>query len=126
MKADNYTVDTTSKKLVLNDLKTTGKPVLWFMNPEYGSMQHYSYYRQMFLYLWVLSMYCEKRYGATKQSGWTTSANMLVVETIPEYRSRCFNVSSTWLKKGKLEAEMLLKMVAAYQMFGWKSDISFE
>lgn len=126
MKADNYTVDVENKKVVLNDLKTTGKPVAWFMNEEYGSISHYHYYRQLFLYLWVLWLYCERKYGATKETGWTSEANFLVVQTIPEYKSRCYNVNSNWLKKGKIEAEELLKRVAAQQIFGWKTPIDFE
>ena len=46
MKADNWTIDEDSKKLVLNDLKTTGKPIGFFMQ-EYGSFVHYHYARQM-------------------------------------------------------------------------------
>lgn len=126
MKADNYTVDVVDKKITLNDLKTTGKPTVWFMNEEYGSMNHYHYYRQMFLYSWILWLYCTKHYGASKDTGWTTDANMLVVQTFPEYVSKCYKVTSNWMKKGKIEAEELLKRIAAYQIFGWKSEIEFE
>ena len=126
MKADNYTVDTSEKKVTLNDLKTTGKPVAWFMNEEYGSMQHYHYYRQMYLYMWVLWLYCSKKYGASKDAGWKSEANMLVVQTIPSYDSRCYTVNSNWLKKGKIEAEQLLTRIAAHQIFGWKTEIDFE
>ena len=125
MKADNYTVDPIAKEIVLNDLKTTSKPVAWFMNPEYGSMQHYRYYRQMYLYMWVLSLYCQIHYGASKETGWTSQANMLVVQTSGECASRCYNVNSSWLKKGKGESELLLKMIAAYKIFGWNTEIEF-
>ena len=126
MKADNYTVDVENKKVTLNDLKTTGKPTAWFMNEEYGSMQHYHYYRQMYLYNWVLWLYCSKHYGASKEAGWKSDANMLVVQTSPDYASRCYNVNSKWMKKGKIEGEELLKRIAAYQLFGWDSDIEFK
>ena len=126
MKADNYTVDPIGKKITLNDLKTTGHPAAWFMNPEYGSIVHYSYYRQLYLYMWVLWLYCSKRYGASKESGWTSECNFLVVQTIPDYKSICWNMNSSWLKKGKKEAEELLKRVAAHQIFGWKTPIEFE
>ncbi len=125
MKADNYTVDIENKVVTLNDLKTSGKPVAWFMNPEYGSMKHYHYYRQMFLYNWVLWLYCQKQYGVSKETGWKSECNMLVVQTIPEYTSKCYNVNSNWLKKGKIEAEELLKMIAAYNIFGWNKEIVF-
>lgn len=126
MKADNYTIDIENKKIVLNDLKTTGHNVRWFMNREYGSLVKYSYYRQLYLYMWVLSLYCGKYYGATKETGWTSEANFLVVQTLPDYDSACYNLNTSWLKKGKIEAENLLKRVAAYQMFGWDEQIEFE
>lgn len=126
MKADNYTINTKEKKITLNDLKTTGKPSRWFMNEEYGSMSHYHYYRQMYLYLWILSLYCQKKYGATKEAGWKSEANMLVVQTLPDYESKCYNVNNCWLKKGRKEGEELLKRVAAAKLFGFDSNIEFE
>lgn len=125
MKADNYTVDTDGKLITLNDLKTTGHPVTMFMNEEWGSMSHYSYYRQMYLYSWVLWLYCTQQYGASKNTGWTMKSNMLVVQTFPDFSSRCFSVGNNWLKKGKREGEELLKRVAAYEIFGWDSEIDF-
>lgn len=77
------------------------------------------------LYLWVLWLYCSKQYGASKETGWKTEANFLVVQTIPEYNSRCYRLSESWLKKGKKEAEELLKRVAAQEIFGWETEINF-
>ena len=125
MKADNYTVDVDNKLITLNDLKTTSKPVAWFMNEEYGSMTHYCYYRQMYIYMMVLWLYCTKKYGASKETGWKTDANMLVVQTSPDYSSRCYNVGKSWMRRGKFQAEQLLKRVAAYQIFGWESELNF-
>lgn len=126
MKADNYTVDVENKKITLNDLKTTGKPAAWFMNEEYGSLVHYHYYRQLALYLWILELYCQKHYGATKEQGWTSDANFLVVQTIPEYVSKCYKLNNYWLKRGLEEGQNLLKRIAAYEIFGWKTEINFE
>ena len=126
MKADNYTVDTDSKRITLNDVKTTGKAARWFMNEEFGSLVHYHYYRQLALYLWILELYCLNQYGASKNAGWTSECNFLVVQTFPDYESQCYKLNSYWLKKGKLEAEELLKRIAAYKMFGWNSKIEFE
>ena len=126
MKADNYTVDVENKKITLNDLKTSSKPAAWFMNPEYGSIVHYSYYRQLYIYMWVLWLYCSRMYGASKETGWTSECNFLVVQTVPDYKSKCWNMGKDWLMKGKKEAEELLKRVAAQQIFGWKTQIEFE
>lgn len=134
LKIDNWTIDFDQKVVTLNDLKTSGKPLNWFMNPDYGSFVHYNYYRQLYVYLMILWYYCEQRYGVSKVTGWTSSCNILAVqtreETNPKYSSepyptRCFNIGETWLKKGKLEFEMLMKRVAAYEIFGWENQINF-
>mgnify|MGYP003398051637 CR=1 FL=1 len=62
------------------------------MNSEYGSMSHYHYYRQMYLYMLVLWTYCNKHYGASKEAGWTSETNMLVVQTSPDYNSKCYKI----------------------------------
>ena len=126
MKADNYTVDVENKIVTLNDLKTTSKPVNWFMNEEYGSLVHYHYYRQLALYLWLLQFYCLKHYGASKEAGWKFNSNFLVVQTSSECASRCYNLNKYWLNKGFDEGQELLKRIAAYKMFGWDSEIDFE
>ena len=126
MKADNYTVDVQDKKVVLNDLKTSSKPVAWFMNEEYGSFYHYHYGRQLALYLWVLWLYCSKKYGASKSAGWKSEANILITQTSPEYNSKCYTISNSILKQGLIEGKELLKRVAAQQIFGWKTQIEFK
>ena len=125
LKIDNWTIDPEEKKITLNDLKTTSKPLNWFMNQEYGSFTHYHYYRQMYCYMYILWLYCQKKYGASKASGWTSECNILAVQTAENYESRCFNIGQYWLKMGKLEWEMLMKRVAAYEIFGWEKQIDF-
>lgn len=126
MKADNYTIDTISKKIVLNDVKTTSKPIAWFMNSEYGSLVKFSYHQQLGLYLWILELFCLKFYGATKETGWTSEANFLVVQTSDPNDARCYNLNDRWLSKGLKRGQDLLKRVAAYENFGWKTEINFE
>lgn len=126
MKADNYTIDTVAKRIVLNDVKTTSKPVTWFMNPEYGSLVKFSYHQQLGLYLWILELYCLKFYGASKYTGWTSEANFLVVQTSDNYDTACYNLSDRWLSRGLKRGQDLLKRVAAYENFGWKTEINFE
>lgn len=125
LKADNWTIDYDNKVITLNDLKTTGKPVNWFMNPEYGSMNKYHYYRQMGIYSAVLWYYCQQNFGVCKNTGWTLKANMLVVETLPPYEAKCFYVSKGQLKQGISEFNELMKRVAYYEMFGYESEVNF-
>lgn len=125
MKADNWTIDHDAKVITLNDLKTTGKPVGWFMAPEYGSMVKYHYNRQMAAYSSILWYYCQQQFGVCKNTGWKMKCNMLVVETLPPYDSRCYFVSQTQLKQGMEEFNQLLKRVAYHEMFGYEDEIKF-
>lgn len=125
LKADNWTIDYDNKIITLNDLKTTGKPVNWFMNPEYGSMNKYHYYRQMGIYSAILWYYCQQNFGVCKNTGWNLKANMLVVETLPPYDAKCFYVSKGQLKQGIDEFNQLMKRVAYYEMFGYESEVNF-
>jgi len=124
MKADNYTIDRENRILTLNDLKTSSKPAAWFMNEEYGSLIHYHYYRQLYLYNWILWLYYSKE-GITKENGWKSECNFLVVHTGGEFDSKCCKLNDYWLKRGKIEGEYLLKRIAAYEIFGWNSEINF-
>lgn len=114
MKADNWTIDEENKVLTLNDLKTTSKPCGWFMK-DYGSFNKYHYYRQFYMYMYMLQNYCIKEYGFNHK--WKHSGNVLVVNT-EDYESRLFRVNKSQFEKGKEEFERLIKMVAYYSMFG--------
>lgn len=124
MKADNWTIDTDSKILTLNDLKTTGKSVQCFMRED-GSFNHYDYSRQMAVYSQILWYYCMKNYGVCPKD-WKIKANMLVVETIPNYWSKAYAVNPSQLTEGKKKLNELLCRVAYCEMFGYDKEIEFE
>lgn len=124
MKADNWTIDFVNKVVTLNDLKTTGKSVNCFMRED-GSFNHYHYSRQMAVYSEILWWYCMMKYGVSKENGWTLKANMLVVETIPNYWSRSFYVSGAQMKEGHRQLRELLCRVAYCEMFGYDKEIEF-
>ena len=125
LKIDNWTIDPESQVITLNDLKTTGKPVAWFMNLEYGSMQKFHYYRQMAVYGDILWWYCNNKFGACKETGWTLKHNMLVVQTLDPYSSSCFPVSENFIRKGRKEYKELLKRIAYYSIFGFDKEVEF-
>lgn len=138
-KMDNWTIDLDANKLILNDLKTTGKDVDWFMGktvPSYvqdpnsnkvqmvfleGSFQKYHYHRQMAMYAWMLFIYCKKEYGVT--SDWIQNANMICVETNEPFTTMVHKVNVDYIKKGFAEFEYLIKMVAYYRQFGYQDEI---
>lgn len=124
LKADNWTIDFDNKVVTLNDLKTSGHFVDGFMEPGH-SFENYHYSRQMGVYSSILWHYCERTFGVNKNTGWKLKANMLVVQTIPPYTSRCFVVNKTQLKQGLNEFNRLMKMVAYYEIFGYDKEVKF-
>jgi hypothetical protein len=124
-KLDNFTINHETQEITLNDLKTTGKPIGFFMgnwvnsiDPETGiytnkkiwydgSFQKFHYNRQMGIYLWLINCYL-----VHKQLHYTLRANMVVVETIPNYTSKVYHVSKKEINKGLAEFKKLLLLIA--------------
>lgn len=124
-KLDNFVIDHDSNHLILNDLKSSGKPCNFFMGgktkvindygkSEYvwvnGSFQNYRYYRQLALYSWLLQCAVQKEFGLVYKS----NANVLVVETIPNFKSKVFPVNNYYIKKGINEFKNLLFMISEW------------
>ena len=123
-KLDNFTVDHETQTFTLNDLKTTGKPVNFFMGNNVwstdssgksqctwydGSFQKYKYYRQMGMYLWLLSCYLQ-----SKGIKYSPKANMVVVETIPNFKTKIYSVNSEQISKGLADFKKLLILVSEW------------
>lgn len=121
-KLDNFTIDHEEGVITLNDLKTTGKSVTFFMGNKVkvfteetgeqlvwydGSFQKYHYYRQMGLYMWLLQAYIQKEFGYCYKS----KANMLVVETIPNYKAKIYPVNGKQIQKGLEEFKQLITLL---------------
>lgn len=106
-KLDNFIFDFEDSTLILNDLKTTGHYLQKF--PE--SFVEYHYYRQMGMYLWLLSAYIKKIYPKS----FTQRANMIVVSTIPDFQSNVFPVSNKQIQLGLEEFGYLLRLVVKLQ-----------
>lgn len=109
-KLDNFTVDLENNALVLNDLKTTGHYLSHFRE----SMDNYHYWRQMGAYSWLMKAWCMKNYNMPSVD--SLRANMLVVSTIPDFRSGVFRVDKEKLVEGWREYVKLMKLVAEYYL----------
>lgn len=107
-KIDNFTVDDKKRKLVLNDLKTTYRR----MEDFHMSIDHYHYYRQMALYLYVLSNSSER------YKNYQLQANILAVSTT-DYSTGIFRFSQEDIKKGSYEFINLIKRVGFHETFGY-------
>lgn len=103
-KLDNF--ELSDNLIVLNDLKTTGH---WL--DKFGeSFEQYHYYRQMAMYVWMLYLYCE-HIGMDTQAA-DIYVNMLLVSTIPDYRSGVYRVTNGAIRRGITEMKDLLQRVA--------------
>lgn len=121
-KADNWTYEPFTETIVLNDLKTTSKPFPFFMK-DYGSFVHYHYARQLAMYSWMLKEFCKKEYNINNSVG--IKSNIIVVETLGQYRAHCYNINNKLIKQGFEELLMLLKMVAYYEICGYDEVVTF-
>ena len=125
LKIDNWTFDEENKVVTINDLKTTGKPVDHFVEPD-GSLERLHYYRQLAIYTEILMYYLLKTKGIGTYSGWTVKNNILAVETIPNYYSQSFVINDAYIHRGLEEAHQLIKRVAACEIFGYDKEYIFE
>ena len=122
-KLDNFSIDREEKVVHLVDLKTSRKPVSYFMGnivkkydesgiyseTKYvGSFQKYHYYRQMAVYLFLLSSAIKSIYNLTD---YKFKASMLVVETMPDFNTKVFLVNNSYIKEGLAEFKKLLGLV---------------
>lgn len=110
-KLDNYTINLETNTVTLNDLKTTGH----FISKFNDSWERYHYYRQMAAYIWLLKEHVKQLYN----SDFDLYANMLLVSTVPEYKSGVYKVKSEEIKRGFSEFSDLLKMVAYCEKYGY-------
>ena len=123
-KIDSFKID--FDQVILNDLKTTSKPVNYFMGNnatlvdeegnEYkqwidGSFQKYHYFRQIAFYLFLLQAYLYREHKTVYEY----KANMIVVETFPTYKCKVFPVSGKNIGLGLDEFKKLLIRVAEWK-----------
>lgn len=113
-KLDNFTYSPESNELVLNDLKTSGHYLTKFKE----SFDKYHYARQMAMYLWMLRLYIKEEYNVEPE----LKSNMLIVSTIPDFRSGVFPVTNKHMQEGFGEFTRLLRLVAYYELYGYDAD----
>ena len=107
-KLDNFTYNSETGELILNDLKTTGKPVNYFDN----SFRHFVYYRQAAFYSWLLRLVFQNVY---KLSYTKFNVNFLVVST-SDYSTLVRKVHQAEIDEGWYLMVKLMKMIAIYQL----------
>lgn len=111
-KLDNFSISKEENLIVVNDLKTSSKPISWFKS----AFNKYHYYRELGMYTWLLNLCAKKFYDLEKPN---IEANCLVLETFPDYNGCVYPVTKKDLQRGFNEFKTLLKLVAYYKFNGW-------
>lgn len=112
-KLDDFTIDFDNNTILVNDLKTTGKPVNYFND----AIDRFHYYREMYMYSFLLSLCAKKFFNLDKP---TIKSNFLVVESVPNYYTKVVPMTAGLFLKGKKEFTHLLKLVAFYCCNGYE------
>lgn len=103
-KLDNYTIDTLSNEICVNDVKTTSDIVSNFDN----AIIKFNYYREMAIYSWLLSL-CAKKFYNIKNP--IIKSNFLVVQTRFNYYTKIVPITKKLFIFGFEEFKYLLKLV---------------
>lgn len=104
-KLDNYTIDTETGTIVINDVKTIGK----ILSEIENNIDKFHYNRELGMYMYLLTLCAEKFYNVSKPN---CEANYLVVSTIPNYYSKIRAITKKELAEGFKEFQTLLKYTA--------------
>lgn len=112
-KLDNYTIDTETNSVIVNDLKTIGKLVSEFGN----NFERFHYHRELALYSWLMSLVAKKYYN---MDNCRIISNCLVVSTIPNYYTKIYTLNKADFTKGWNEFKFLIKLAAHYYSKGYR------
>ena len=104
-KLDNYTIDTESGIITVNDVKTIGQT----LDKCDAQIQKYHYYREMSMYCFLLTQCAKKFYGIEHPK---VKSNFLWVSTIPSYYTKVTPMNLALFKQGMDEFKSLLRMAA--------------
>ena len=107
-KLDNYTIDTETDTIKVNDVKTHGQ----MLNTFDESKVKYHYYREIAMYMYLLTLVAKHKYNIHNPK---KQANYLVVSTVPNFYSKVVPISMIEIRKGFLEFQKLLRY-SAYLM----------
>lgn len=120
-KLDSVVVDHENKKVYLNDIKTTSKPINFFMDKVIdgevynGVISHHHYYRQLACYMVGLQMFMRE---IKNKKDYSYECNIFAVETTNTYLSNRFRINQSYLDEGLKEFKDLICRVAYLEKYG--------
>lgn len=107
-KLDNYTIDTETNTIKVNDVKTHGQ----MLNTFDEAKVKYHYGREIAFYMFLLNLVAKEKYGMINPK---KQANYLVVSTVPNFYSKVVPIGMIEIRKGFHELQRLLRY-SAYLM----------
>ena len=120
-KLDSVVVDHENKIVYLNDIKTTSKPINFFMDKVIdgevynGVISHHHYYRQLACYMAGLQMFMRE---IKNKKDYSYECNIFAVETTNTYSSSRFRINQSYLDEGLKEFKDLICRVAYLEKYG--------
>lgn len=107
-KLDNYTIDTESNVIKINDVKTHGQ----MLNTFDDAKVKYYYNREIAMYMYLLQIVAKQIYNMDNPK---KQANYLVVSTVPNFYSKVVPLTFDEIRNGFHEFQTLLRY-SAYLM----------
>lgn len=118
-KLDNYTIDTESNIIKVNDVKTHGQMLNTFDTAKFK----WHYHREIALYMYLLNLVAKKMYNMDSPK---KQANYLVVSTMPNFYSKVVPITMSEIRQGFFELQKLLRYVAYLMCYkGYSFDEQF-
>lgn len=129
-KFDSVVIDPETKTVYLNDIKTTSKPLEYFMGTVLtnddgieesynGVFESKSYYRQLALYTLLLQMYLDH---VLYKADYNIKCNIFAIETTGNNRSQLFRINNSYIQYGIKEFKELICRVAYCEVYGYNSE----
>jgi hypothetical protein len=107
-KLDNYTIDSESNIIKINDVKTHGQ----MLNTFDTAKVKYHYHREIAFYMFLLGLVAKYKYNMPNPK---KQANYLVVSTMPNFYSKVVPITFVEIRRGFYEFQKLLRY-SAYLM----------
>lgn len=112
---DRFILKFSEEKILVDliDFKTTGQKVVFFKS----SFKSYRYYRQLAFYKEAILNYIKQKYPDFKGEIEFTYY-IVVVETNHLYQCKVLKIEEAWIRKGRIEADILLGEIGYHQSTG--------
>lgn len=129
-KFDSVIIDPEIKTVYLNDIKTTSKPLEYFMGTVLknddgieeaynGTMENHHYERQLALYTLMLQMYLDH---CLYKADYNIKCNIFAIETTGDNRSQMFRINNSYIQYGIQEFKELICRVAYHEIYGYDTE----